>query len=165
MSYWTHHPLEKNCPSWVEMETKIPGSFSLPASMGMSMWAFYIWHEKGLQCYNYFFINNKFTSFEQLAQTFFRYLQFSHFVKTIIPQFPIKSPDNIINTIMSSNSTGKWGVSSILGSISAGNNKYMSYIRTAWESDIKTSIDEGTWINILKQVHSSSVCSTLFASV
>ncbi len=128
--------------------------------------AFNMWHRRGLKCLNDLFIDNIFASFTELSKKFilpsshiFRYFQIRDYVKTVLPQFPNKPSKSIIDDIMSFNPTRKRAISHILGLLSGLECTSMSRIRIAWEQDLRTSIDDGTWAKIVKRVHSSSMCA------
>ncbi len=123
-------------------------------------------HRRGLKCFNDLFRDNVFASFTELSKKFnlpsshiFRYFQIRDYVKTVLLQFPNKPSKSTIDDIMSFNPTRKRAISHILGLLSGLECTSMSRIRIAWEQDLRTSIDDGTWAKIVKRVHSSSMCA------
>lgn len=128
--------------------------------------AFNMWYRRGLKCFKDLFIENKFASFEILSKKFdiprshfFRYLQIRNYIRAAIPQFPDKPLHNFIDDLMSFNPTKKGAISSILRLIFKLDCPMVARIRTAWEQDLQTTIEDETWVKITGKVHSSSMCT------
>lgn len=127
---------------------------------------FNVWLRKGLKCFKDLFIENKFASFTQLstkydlpASHFFRYLQVRHFVTSSVSGFPGKSPDNIIDELMSFNPNRCKAVSFMLNLISRLDSPSSLAIKLSWERDLQITISESVWADVLRRVHSSSMCA------
>lgn len=127
---------------------------------------FNIWYNKGIKCISDLFIQGEFASFEQLSQkyslpasNFFRYLQVRHYVKDVISAFPHKPAGGLLEDIFTCELKKKGAVSLIIKNIQNVSSPSNSNIRQLWERDLQMTITEDMWANILKQIHSSSMCA------
>lgn len=142
----------------------IASNFSFPPSKEDV--TFRAWFRQGLKTFDDFYIENKFASFEQISTKFnippsgfFRYLQVRHFVSGSISGFPDKPPRMAIDEVMLFNPAKKKSVSRMLCLISRLNTASMSIIKAAWEQDLQININEEQWTDVLRKIHSSSMCA------
>lgn len=124
------------------------------------------WRSKGLKNFKDLFIENKFASFAQLSNKydlptshFFRYLQIRHFIASSNPKFPDKPLDNIIDELMSFDPTKSKAVTSLIKLITHLDSQSSVIIKQFWEQDLQITMSEAVWADVLKKIHSSSICA------
>ena len=127
---------------------------------------FTIWRNKGLLHVKHLYKDNIFTNFTELAARFelphshfFRFLQARHFVKTNYPHFPNHPPGSLIDTLLTLDPVQKRSISVIYNAIDSLNPDPTTRLKQTWEEELGAPISDNQWDQILKLVHTSSICA------
>lgn len=135
----------------------------LPSHSGA---AFRTWSERGLKTLKDLYEEGVFMAFTSLSDRFnlpnshfFRYLQMRHFIQKQFPHFPNRPPETEIDQLLSLDRRQKRLTSVIYNKIALLNPASTISPKNAWEKDLGIDITEDHWRDILKRIHSSSICA------
>uniref|UniRef100_A0A671TVY8 Reverse transcriptase domain-containing protein n=1 Tax=Sparus aurata TaxID=8175 RepID=A0A671TVY8_SPAAU len=127
---------------------------------------FCMWSNKGLRTLNDLYDEGVFMSFAALSEKysfpnshFFRYLQMRHFIQKQFPHFPNRPPEAEIDQFLSLNLQQKRLISVIHNKIALLSPAPTASPKNAWEKDLGVDITVVQWKDILKLIHSSSICA------
>ena len=127
---------------------------------------FNLWRNKGLLHVKHLYKDNIFTNFTELAtrfalpqSNFFRFLQARHFVKTNYPHFPNHPPGSLIDSLLTLDPAQKRSISVIYNAIDSLNPDQTTRLKQTWEEELGAPISDNQWDQILKLVHTSSICA------
>ena len=128
--------------------------------------AFRIWSERGLKTLKDLYEEGVFMSFTSVSDRFnlpksqfFRYLQMRHFIQKQFPHFPNRPPEAEIDQLLSLDPRQKRLISVIYNKIALLSPVSTISTKNAWEKELGTDITDDQWRDILKKIHSSSICA------
>ena len=90
---------------------------------------------------------------------FFRYLQMRHFIQKQFPHFPNRPPEAEIDHLLSLDLRQKRLISVIYNKIALLSPAPTISPKNVWEKDLGVDITDVQWRDILKRIHSSSICA------
>lgn len=125
---------------------------------------FALWYRSGIKTVRDLIMDNLFPSFQQLVEKyslpnhsfFFRYLQARNFVKKTFSNFP-NLPDVTIFHNFLAKLAIKGIVTILYNLILSLKFVFLRNIKTVWEVELATDIDDDIWTKCLKRVHTSSI--------
>lgn len=128
--------------------------------------AFSIWSSLGIKRFRDLYIDNTFSTFEQLAvkfglprHHFFRFLQIRSYVRNLDPRFPTLPGETQLDTFLTPLPTLKGTLSIIYRQICSLRIASLNDIKSSWEEELGEGISDGLWERALGRVHTSSVCA------
>lgn len=120
----------------------------------------------GIKRFKDLYVDNIFASFQQLLELFslpkhhfFRHLQIRSFVHNKYAQFPNLPDDTPLDAFLTPVSVMKGMISYIYSQIQTLSSTSLNSVKALWEEDLGEGISEELWGDILKRVHTSSVCA------
>lgn len=125
-----------------------------------------MWRKKGISIFKDLYIDNTFASFNQLSLTFhlpkshlFRYFQIRDFTRKNFVDFPSLPNETLLDCILKTNPSNKGTVSRIYVSIIGSTSSDDTTLRQQWEADLGYTLDDEDWVEVLRKIHSSSICA------
>ncbi|KAE8287269.1 hypothetical protein D5F01_LYC15241 [Larimichthys crocea] len=82
-----------------------------------------------------------------------------HFVQTAYPHFPNHPPGSLIDSLLFLDPAQKRSISVIYNSIDSLNPEQTTRLKQTWEQEIGVPVSDDQWDQILKLVHTSSICA------
>ena len=137
----------------------------LPAKLDQM---FAVWHGKGLRTLSDFYVNETFSSFNDLRskydlpQTdFFRYLQVRNFAKTECSLFPVLPEKSLVDSLLEVPFGMRGCTARLYFIIMSANKVKVDIVKSRWEKEIGMDISEEVWAGALKRVNGSTSCARL----
>ena len=127
--------------------------------------AFGVWRRGGILTVHDLYIDNVFASFEQLVNKygiprshFFRYLQLRDFVQSQCAGFPISPSASLLDNIFRQGTDFKRLIGRIYELLNLYSSESLDNVKIKWEEDLGEQIPEDNWQEIIRRIHSSSIC-------
>ncbi|XP_048011812.1 uncharacterized protein LOC125245329 [Megalobrama amblycephala] len=121
------------------------------------------WQSTGLAKCSDFYIDNIFSSFNDLRQKFqltqsdlFRYFQVRHFIQSQSSTFPNLPPTSLMDKILQNPVTPQGQISALYNMILLARNNPIEKIKEKWTKDIGSVIIDEIWDDALKRVNGST---------
>lgn len=127
---------------------------------------FYQWFQNGVLNIKSLYENDTFMSFDQVRETFhlspnnfFRYLQVRHFVRSHFTQFPSIPVSSSLDAILEVQPALRGTISRLYAKIFDLEACSLMIVKENWENDLGVNITEQQWSDILRRIHSTSICA------
>lgn len=127
---------------------------------------FRTWSDKGITKFKDLYNQGTFMSFIELSKKFdlpkshlFRFFQIRHFIQNQNPKFPSRPPETLLDSLLALDPEQKRLISSIYSLISSTVNSPASGPKDSWEQELGITLPDDYWQQVLRLVHSSSVCA------
>lgn len=124
--------------------------------------AFQFWSNRVLHTIDDLYSYGVFYSFSDLSGKFnfpnnhlFRYFQIRQYVQSQFPQFPNRPPYSMIGKFLSQNTSQQGLLSTLYNLISNIESNFLDALRATWSQDLRVTLTEEKWAQILEGVHSS----------